>query len=305
MRTRSILSCLLLLISAGSLRAANESNFTYLALGDSIAFGLDPTLFRPGLPAPTPSQFTGYPEIVADAEHLLQSKKEVNAACPGETSASFYIPGAPDNGCNTTNGPLGVPFKLFPGLHTNYSGTQLAFAISHLSTNKHINLVTLGIGGNDLLLVEAQCAANPSTFAACVQATLPGVLQSYAGNLAAILTAIRANYRGTLVLVNNYSSSADPLFIQAVAALDSVTKQVGTNFGAKFADAFTAFQIASALHNGDPCASGLLIHLSATTCDVHPSPLGRDLLAATVLFATRDDNQGSGENDGGSEDNRR
>jgi lysophospholipase L1-like esterase len=285
-----------LLVSAGSLLAGNESDYTYLALGDSIAFGLDPTLFQPGLPTPTPSQFTGYPEVVAGVEHLLQSKKEVNAACPGETSASFWIPGAPDNGCNTTNGPLGVPFKLFPGLHTNYSGTQLAFAISQLSANKHIKLVTLGIGGNDLLLVEAQCAVNPSTFAACVQTILPGVLQSYGGNLAAILTALRANYQGTLVLVNNYSSSADPLFLQAVGALDSVTMQVGTQFGAKFADAFTAFQVASALHNGDPCAAGLLVRLSATTCDVHPSPLGRDLLAATVLFATRENNQARGPN---------
>ena len=296
MRTRSIISCLVLLVSAGSLLAGNESDYTYLALGDSIAFGLDPTLFQPGLPTPTPSQFTGYPEVVAGVEHLLQSKKEVNAACPGETSASFWIPGAPDNGCNTTNGPLGVPFKLFPGLHTNYSGTQLAFAISQLSANKHIKLVTLGIGGNDLLLVEAQCAVNPSTFAACVQTILPGVLQSYGGNLAAILTALRANYQGTLVLVNNYSSSADPLFLQAVGALDSVTMQVGTQFGAKFADAFTAFQVASALHNGDPCAAGLLVRLSATTCDVHPSPLGRDLLAATVLFATRENNQARGPN---------
>ena len=300
---RSIVSCLLLLAPTASLFAANDTNYTYLALGDSIAFGLDITLFKPGLPPPTPAQFTGYPEVVAQVEHLLQSKKEVNAACPGETSASFYIPGAPDNGCNGP-GPQGQPpFKIFPGLHTSYSGTQLAFAISQLSTNKHINLVTLGIGGNDLLLLQAQCAVNPSTFAACVQAALPGVLQSYGGNLAAILSAIRANYQGTLVLVNNYSSSADPLFTQAVGALDSVTKQVGANFGVKYADTFTAFQIASAFTQGDPCAAGLLIRLSATTCDVHPSPLGRDLMAATVLFALQGTDQGFGSNQGQSGSN--
>ena len=60
MRTRSIFSCLLLLVSAGSLLAANESDYTYLALGDSIAFGMNPTLFQPGFPPPTPAQFTGY-----------------------------------------------------------------------------------------------------------------------------------------------------------------------------------------------------------------------------------------------------
>jgi lysophospholipase L1-like esterase len=294
MRTSSIVSCLLLLVPVGSLLAANESNYTYLALGDSIAFGFNPLLLNPILPPPTPAQFTGYPEVVAQVEHLLKSKKEVNAACPGETSASFWILGAPDNGCNGP-GPQGQPpFKTSIGLHTNYPGTQLAFAVSQLASNKHIDLVTLGIGGNDLLMVQEQCAVNPNTFVACVQALLgtpqaPGVvIQSYAANLVAILTTIRANYSGTLVLVNNYAISADPLFVEAVSFLDGVMAQVGAKFGVKFADGFTAFQIASALTNGDPCAAGLLIRLSATVCDVHPSPLGRDLLASTVVVAAGD-----------------
>jgi hypothetical protein len=77
--------------------------------------------------------------------------------------------------------------------------------------------------------------------------------------------------------------------------LNQVMTQVGANFGVKVADAFTAFQIASALfpspappHAGDPCAAGLLIRLNSTTCDVHPSPLGRDLIASTVVLAAFD-----------------
>jgi lysophospholipase L1-like esterase len=281
---------------AAPIFAANETNYTYLGLGDSIAFGFNPTLFppfAPNLPTPTPAQFTGYPEVVAQVEHLLKSKKEVNAACPGETSGSFWISGAQDNGCNS--------FKTNFGLHTNYSGTQLQFALSQLASNKHISLVTLGIGGNDLLLLEEQCSA-PSvpSFSDCVLAQLgtpqaPGVvMQSYAANLGAILKAIRADYSGTLVLVNNYAPSADPLFVEAIEFLDGVMMEVGANFGVKVADGFTAFQMASALfpspiapHNGDPCAAGLLIRLSATTCDVHPSPAGRDLLAATIVLATQ------------------
>jgi lysophospholipase L1-like esterase len=280
---------LALVVLASPMFAGNETNYTYLALGDSIAFGYNPLLFPPFSPVsplPTPSEFTGYPEVVAEIEHLLQSKKEVNAACPGETSASFWILGAPDNGC-IDPGPGGLPpFKTTIGLHTNYTGTQLVFAVSQLAGNKHINLVTLGIGGNDLLLLEQQCNPSLPSFAACVEQNLPAVLQSYAANLTAILTALRANYRGTLVLVNNYSPSANPLFIEAVSALDQVMKQVGASFGAKIADAFTAFQIASAPSKGDPCAAGLLIRLNATTCDVHPSPLGRDILAATVIATT-------------------
>jgi lysophospholipase L1-like esterase len=263
--------------------AGNPTNYTYLALGDSIAFGYSPLV--PLSPLPSPSEYTGYPEVVAEFEHLLQSKKEVNAACPGETSGSFISGAPPDNGCYGT-GPQGQPgFKDSVGLHTNYTGAQLAFAVSQLAGNKHINLVTLGIGGNDLLLVDQECTAAPS-FAACVQAALPTVLEQYAGNLAYILAAIRANYDGTLVLVNNYSPSADPLFIEAITLLDGVMKTVGTNFDVKFADAFTSFQLASAPEHGDPCAAGLLIRLNATTCDVHPSLAGRNLLAATVVLAT-------------------
>jgi lysophospholipase L1-like esterase len=144
---------LALAMLAAPMLAGNDTNYTYLALGDSIPFGFDPTLFSPTLPTPTPAQFTGYPEIVAKFERLLQSKKEVNAACPGETSGSFWIAGAPDNGCNGL-GPEGEPpFKTSIGLHTNYTGTQLQFAVSQLTTNKHINVVTLSIGGNDLSLL--------------------------------------------------------------------------------------------------------------------------------------------------------
>jgi lysophospholipase L1-like esterase len=274
-------------VLATPMLAGNDTNYSYLALGDSIAFGFNPLLFSPTLPTPTPSEFIGYPEVVAQVENPLQSNNDVNAACPGETSASFWIAGALDNGCNDP-GPDGQPpFRTTVGLHTNYTGTQLAFAESQLAANKHINLVTLGIGGNDLLLLEQQCTAAPvPSFAGCVQQYLPGVLQSYGANLTVILKGLRANYGGLLIVVNNYSPSANSLFIEAVEALDQVMTQVGTNFGVKFADAFTAFRIASVLYNGDPCAAGLLIRLTPTTCDVHPTPLGRDLLAATVIFSS-------------------
>src|ERR1700728_1022676 len=85
--------------------AANASNYTYLALGDSVAYGYDPTVT-----SPAPSKYVGYPEISASALHLLQSGKEVNASCPGETSGSFLM-GGPGNGCQA--------FKDTVGLHTH------------------------------------------------------------------------------------------------------------------------------------------------------------------------------------------
>lgn len=86
-------------------------------------------------------------------------------------------------------------------------------------------------------------------------------------------------------MVKYYAPNADPLFLQAVDALNDVMVAVGSQFGVKCADGFGAFQLASALFQGDPCKAGLLVQLSPTSCDVHPSKLGQDLLAATVEIA--------------------
>ena len=271
---------------------------SYLALGDSVAFGMNITLLPPfSTQLPTPEQFVGYPEVVAPAEHRVEFKKEVNASCPGETSGSFLNTNALDYGCNSPHlapdGSMFPPFKTSIGLHTRYTGSQIDFAESLLKTNKRINLVTLGIGANDILLALPQLG-QCGTDSTCAQKVLGAVLQSYAENLAQILTRIRAQYHGTLVLVTYYSPM--PALDGVTVALNDVTTQVAAhlamqpNFAAvKFADGFTAFQLASALFNHDACQAGLLIRLPASPslppCDIHPSPKGRDLLAAAVELA--------------------
>jgi len=250
--------------------AGNENNYRYLALGDSVAFGYDPTVTTP-----TPTAFTGYPEVVADVLQMAKSKKETNAACPGQSSTSFLYGGA-DIGCE--------PFKAAVGLHTDYTGTQMNFAMTQLQSNKHIDLVTLSIGGNDLSLLQAQCQTS-SSFAVCVQQGLPGVLATYGQNLAQILGGIRANYSGTLVLLKYYPVSTDPLFQLAIQMLNQTMADVGSNFNVKFADGFMAFQLASATSGGDPCAANLLVRIGPSTCDIHPSLAGQTVLAAAVLVA--------------------
>ncbi|HEU0121051.1 MAG TPA: SGNH/GDSL hydrolase family protein [Bryobacteraceae bacterium] len=277
------------MMSMSLAHAANEKSYTYLALGDSIAFGLDPLLLPPlASTLPDPSQFVGYPERVAEVKKLLKSKKLVNASCPGESSGSFWDSSKPDLGCNGP-GPQGQPpFKTTIGLRTNYQESQLDFAKAQLLANKHINLVTISIGGNDLSMLEAKCA-NPVQllFTQCVAAGLPGVLAEYGANLTRILKGIRedANYSGKLVLVTCYSPNANPLFISAVVALNQVARLIALPYGVKIAEGFTAFQLASILQGGDPCTAGLLIPLPSGGCDIHPTPKGRDLLAATVLVA--------------------
>lgn len=277
------------LLVDSSLFAGNLTNYTYLALGDSVPFGLNPRLLIPGEPLPPASVFVGYPEIVGQVQHLITSTNEINASCPGETSGSFMSGMQPDYGCHS-NGPQGQPpFQPMPPaqghLHTNYTGSQLDFAISQLSTNQHINLVTLQIGSNDVLLLLARCStpASPQGDPTCIGAGLPEVLSKFGANLELILRSIRANYHGILVLMEYYSPSAD--LIPIAQAVNGVIVSVGQNFGVKFADGFTAFQVAATPFGGDVCRAGLLIHLTPTTCDIHPSPIGQGILAATVFAA--------------------
>jgi lysophospholipase L1-like esterase len=275
------------LLLSSALLAATPNDYTYLALGDSVAFGLDPRLLDPTQPPPKPSAFIGYPEVVASEDRRLAGRGHANLACPGETSGSFTTPGARDLGCHDL-GPQGQPpFKATIGLHVDYPGTQLAFAVSQLSTNKRIRLVTLGIGSNDALLLIRDCQSNADPNA-CVNAGLPGVLQAYAANLTQILTGIRkqAGYSGRLVLVGYYAPTA--ALIPVAIALNSVATSVGAQFGTVYADGFTAFQLAALPFGGDVCKAGLLIQLDPTTCDIHPSPKGRVLLALTVLYASGD-----------------
>jgi lysophospholipase L1-like esterase len=280
-----VLTLSLVGIGANRLSAGNESNDTYLALGDSIAYGLNILLLPPPpftqTPLPTPSQFTGYPEVIANRLHLVNSGKEMNTSCPGESSGSFYIAGAPDYGCHD-NGPQGQPpFKTWIGLHTNYPGTQLDFAVSQLQSNKHIDLVTLGIGANDMLLLLAKCGSDET----CVAEGLPGALLQYGQNLGNILNAIRlqAGYKGRLVILLQYSPQT--ALTPIAAALNVVTISVASGYGVTFADGFTAFQLASLPYGGDPCKAGLLVNLGAAGCDIHPSPKGHDILASTILAA--------------------
>jgi len=282
-------------------------NYTYLALGDSVPFGMNITLVPPYSEQPiTPGEFIGYPETVAAVERV----SELNAACPGETSGSFlnitpaYLEASPDNGCNSPHvelpGEAGYnpiilpPFKTTVGLHTDYTVAQMDFAVSQLQANKDINLVALQIGANDILLLLPaleQCGTDTT----CAEGILGPVLETYGGNLATILTGIRAVYQGKLILMTYYSPT--PALDTVATALNGAMTQVAGELNAKpgfapitIADGYTAFQIASAPFNHDACQAGLLIKLppspyDLSPCDVHPSPLGRNLLAVLVVIA--------------------
>jgi lysophospholipase L1-like esterase len=199
-----------------------------------------------------------------------------NAACPGETSGSFLDTSQPDEGCQA--------FRAQHPLHVSYTGSQMSYAESFLSSQP-AEFITLNLGANDLFRLQGECALDPATELACIEAGLPAVLTHFGENVGTIYTNILlTGFRGPLIALTTYSTNYnDPLVTGAIRELDTVLKDVTAQFGFTIADGFEAFKEASERANGDPCAAGLLIELPNGTCDVHPSKRGRDILAEAVL----------------------
>jgi lysophospholipase L1-like esterase len=243
------------------------SNSTkYLALGDSIAFGYTPLAQNPA----DLRNYHGYPDIVSQGTNL----KVANASCFGETTGHFLNLLAPDTGCQAWR-------AVYP-LFADYSGTQMDYALSYLQGNKKVQLVTIDIGANDLGVLLAACAGDPT----CFGNGLPGALAAYGANLGTIFGRIRfeAGYTGPIVAVTTYARDyADLTEVGPITALNGVLATVANTFGVQVADAFAAFGAASLPAGGNACAAGLLIPLSAGVCDIHPSAAGQALIAQTVL----------------------
>jgi lysophospholipase L1-like esterase len=239
----------------------------YLALGDSVSFGY---IADAPFEYQNASNFVGFPDYVGQALGMTPT----NASCPGEATSSFISATGADNGCRFYKGH-------FP-LHASYSGTQLDFATSFLNSHPNTKLVTLQLGANDAFILENSCGGAP----ACIGAGLPALLGTISANMDAIYRTLQAaHFNGKLVVVNYYSLDyADAAGTGLTIALNQAIASHAAADGATVADAFTAFQHAAASAGGHTCQAGLLNAKSgsASTCDVHPSQSGQQLLAQSV-----------------------
>jgi len=257
--------------------AGENQQSSYLALGDSYAFGFNPTVSLTG--RQNPANFPGYSDAVASALHLHLT----NAACPGETSGSLISVTVADNGCQAWR-------AHFP-LHVSYTGAQLNYAVKFLRTHHHVDLVTLQIGGNDVLILLTVCHGNTT----CILSGLPAVEAQMAANLNTIYSAIRqkGHYHGTIVAVPYFAFNYnDPSMVAITSSLDGVVAAVAASYHARVADAFGAFLAASA-PSGIPCLAGLQVPTPSdptSPCDIHPSAAGHAVFAKAILAVLADDN---------------
>jgi lysophospholipase L1-like esterase len=177
-----------------------------------------------------------------------------NAGCPGETTGSFLSPAVPDNGCRAYR-------ELYP-LHVDYHLTQLDFATDYLRRHHEVRLVTITLGANDGLLLEASCASQPTPVLVeeCIEAGAPALLAMVANNMQKILTDLRATGYAGAIVVNNYYSldySNGPA-TALTSDLNAAIAAPAEAFGAVVADNFSAFEAvaSTASFGGQTCQTG-------------------------------------------------
>jgi lysophospholipase L1-like esterase len=145
-------------VVAGPAQASTPSSPTYyVSLGDSYSVG-----YQPGHGATA-----GYTGVVVKKTHM----KLVNFGCGGATSTSILQTiGCPDVLPHTAGG------MTYP------TTTQIAAADAFLAAHKgHIGLVTVTIGGNDVLGCSSQ--ANPTSCVATASKTIQTNVTALAANL--------------------------------------------------------------------------------------------------------------------------
>lgn len=147
---------------------------TYLATGDSLAFGYTQEKFAINKPNESPSYFEGGYANVFTKKTLYKESKGitlVNNGCPGETTDSFIGTGPLGKSVDPT-GTQACPYHFLSGLPLHNSLATLSqledslsvlnpcFTVAKVCAPPHeVKAVTLDIGSNDELASVAKCKA--------------------------------------------------------------------------------------------------------------------------------------------------
>ena len=278
----AISSALALAACSSSDSGNSKGSVKYLGLGDSIAYGENGFVPYTTDARPNGDAFVGYPDLIGKEDF---GGHYANLGCPGATTDSYLSLDGVDNGCRD------FQKNWLNTMHVQYTTAEADKADEELTMND-VKVVTLSIGGNDLLLTLGACAQqNPDDAngtLACALKEVPNTLSNGASNLGKIIQRIQdAGFKGQFIYVNLYSTylPTDSATL-AIGAWNSAMADVVTKAGGSVADVFSAFADAANAANGDPCAAGLLIpnpdSSAMPPCDIHPTAQGARLLADTV-----------------------
>jgi lysophospholipase L1-like esterase len=231
----------------------------YLALGDSIAYGFQPTKAN----ATRASAFRGYVDVFAARLRKLSPQIEVvNYGCPGESSVTFARGRCPT---------LAEGVKL----HDAYRGPQLKAAVSFLRAHPgQVSPITLTLWGAELAPLSAKGKRAQAA------------IESFAPRFAAILRQLRAAAPNADIVVTgawnleaNGLQQTTPLY----RSVDAAIRRAAKASRVRVANMFAAF-------NGSGNVQAQKARLCRLTfaCknDPHPNDAGYRAMADAFLAAS-------------------
>lgn len=255
----------------GSARPASSSPQSYyLALGDSIAYGI-----QPGRPKSSPpSKFnTGYVDVFAARLRTIAPKlRVVNYGCPGESTKTFIHGGCSGRGD-------------VKGLHDDFKGAQLDAALAFLRAHPgQVSPITVTLWGNDVF-AEFSPACNGDL--ACIRSHPAAGLARFRSRLSSIVGRLRAAAPNAEIILTgawNFDvqefAKSDPLF----RSVDAAIARVAAARKARVAKMFPVFNPAGSLarKKARVCAFTFI----CSQGDPHPTNAGYRAMAAAFLAAS-------------------
>ena len=260
---------LTLAVLVAAARGTTEAEGYYLALGDSIAYGVQPTKARPGA---RPSDFdTGDVDVLAARlRKLSPGLQVVNYGCPGESTVTFSGGGCP-------------AFADRVKLHDAFRGSQLAAALAYLRAHPgDVSPITQTLFGNDWLpLVLDTCKGE----VACVRKRGPAAIAAFGTRLASIVRQLRAVAPDAEIVVTG-AWNPDPA---QLAALKPIYRSLGLSIVRAATPSHAHVAKMLPVFNPPAKTEARLCALTfiCSKGDPHPTDAGYRAIADAVLRATR------------------
>jgi lysophospholipase L1-like esterase len=260
-------------VAAGVTRASASSaspQSYYLALGDSITYGSQPT--KAG--APPSALRTGYVDVFAARLRKQSPDLEVvNYGCPGESTVTFTRGGCP---------AIAERIKL----HDAFRGPQLKAALSFLRAHPDaVSPITVTLFGNDWFpLLLDTCMVKVD----CVRKRGPKTIAAFEARLTSIIERLRAAAPASEIIVTG-AWNPDPNQLTALKAiyrsLEASIVRAAASSNARAARMLPVFNPA-----GSKRAQATRLCRLSFICskgDPHPTDAGYRAIADAVLRASR------------------
>ena len=262
-------------------RPAGAGTMTYLALGDSLAFGETTFTQNPS------NGDRGYVGDYANALATLDGgvrPNVVSLGIDGETSSSFLT------GSNRVVSIAGMTDQQLAAWNTNYANpatTQNQMMqqeiLSAQAAGNPVGVVTISLGANDLFKLAADPTFQSAT-PAVQQQMLATTLNQIGSTYAVVLAEIHAlDPTAKVFAVGEYNpfpaTPSNPLnafAATAIQGLNATIQSVAGSWGATYVDTYNPFLGHEAQYT----------YMTVVSGDVHPNAQGYSVIAAQLVGAT-------------------